>query len=113
MGHPCGTSVSLANLGKYAMSEKESLEQLIKQLPAQIKLIEFISPDSGKIKFSEPYDLIIFGYRNTVTYTRLRYSGKTLGLSQALIEFFDGRLIDNVKRMIEYLKEIQFQEIKR
>lgn len=89
---------------------KDDLQILIKSLPYQLKFEQYGCNDKkNKILL---YDLIIFRYRNTVQYSRLEYTNKNgLKISDKLIEFYDGELIDNIKKMINYLKENNFMEI--
>lgn len=80
-----------------------TLEQLIELLPKRLELYEY---NSKGVKKGDPiiFDLVIFGYRNTVTYSLLKYS-KGIKIKQKLIEFYDGSLKDNVQKMLCYLKE--------
>jgi hypothetical protein len=90
-----------------------SLENIIKKLPYQIEVTVFKS--NGKCHKPEVYDLIIVLYRNEISYRRLECSNNgTLKLTDKLIEFYDGELIDNVKKILDWLhstETITFKKI--
>ncbi len=83
---------------------QDNLQELINSLPEQIIIKRFGSND--KELNPKVYDLIIFRYRNTVMYRELKYkTNGGMGLYNTLIEFYDGELIDNIKKMISYFED--------
>ncbi|HWW39652.1 hypothetical protein [Pedobacter sp.] len=80
------------------------LEDLLKILPSQIHVPRFNF--NGKKLKPITYDLIIFRYRNDISYRNLKCtcSGNVI-LKDKLIEFYDGELIENVKKMLAWVVE--------
>lgn len=86
----------------------EEYLKYLNQLPRRLE-VDTYCPKG--IKLSKPiiYDLIIWPYKNAVIYACTKYTptGNVL-LYDNLVDFYNGELIDNIKKMIAYLKENGF-----